>query len=149
MANLDRSPLNSLTHLSIEIAQIIYPHSHLALLPSLECFRLKASDLSVKLLASIPTRMPNLKRFQMLCQGKIVSASSLDLFIETNKLDQLPILSEELEIWLAPETHVAFSGLYRNRRPPKPTHMDDLVRVFVDRIPSLLPQTKLYPLRPQ
>ncbi|KAH8834716.1 hypothetical protein DL96DRAFT_1571495 [Flagelloscypha sp. PMI_526] len=160
MANLDRSPSNGLTHLSIEIAQIIYPHGQLALLPNLETFRLKASDLSVKLFASIPTQMPNLRKFQIFSQGKIVSASSLDVFIENEQLDKLHILSQELgrlidnkafvnpwlahiesaEIWLSPETHVTLRpvpGPYRSRGQREAAHMDDLVQVFADRIPAL------------
>ncbi|KAH8834717.1 hypothetical protein DL96DRAFT_1571499 [Flagelloscypha sp. PMI_526] len=160
MANLDRSSTNSLTHLSIEITQIVYPQSQLALLPNLEAFRLKASDLSVKLLASIPAQMPNLRRFHIFSEGKIVSASSLDIFIENGKLDKLQILSEELgrpldksvlantmesridtaEIWLAPGLHAILQSLRdhdESRKQPKRAHMDDLVRVFSDHIPSL------------
>ncbi|KAH8834714.1 hypothetical protein DL96DRAFT_1674995 [Flagelloscypha sp. PMI_526] len=151
MANLDRSSMDSLTHLSIVIAQAIYPHSHLALLPNLETFILKASNLSVKLLASIPTQMPNLRKFQIASQGRIVSASSLDTFIENGKLDKLQILSYELgqlldkkawvnpqlariesaEIWLSPGHHATLRPVptpYGPRGERKAAHMDVLVQ---------------------
>ncbi|KAH8834715.1 hypothetical protein DL96DRAFT_1674996 [Flagelloscypha sp. PMI_526] len=166
MANLDRSSMDSLTHLSIEIAQVINPHSHLALLPNLETFLLKASDLSVKLLASIPTQMPNLRKFQIFSQGRIVSASSLEAFIENGNLDELHVLSYELgqlldekafvnlplariesaEIWLSPELHATLRPVprpYGSRGPCKAAHMDALVQVFADRIPTLQLYTPL------
>ncbi|KAH8834720.1 hypothetical protein DL96DRAFT_1701749 [Flagelloscypha sp. PMI_526] len=172
MSNLDRSPMDVLTHLSIHIAQIVHPHSQLALLPNLETFQLKASNLSVNLFASLPTRLPKLRKFQIYSQGKIVSGSSPDVFIENHQLDKLQILFEELdrminknnylntgesqlefaEIWLAPETHVNLRpvpGPYQTHGQLKPVHMDDLVRVFADHIPTLRLHTLSYPLGPQ